>query len=138
MPLRLVKGTARTGSKRSTVPPLTNYLRFGAMILTSTVVMYLLTYTNTYVFAHARFSETRVYMALLMGAAMAIIMLAFMWSMHRSHRDEHLDHRRRCDPCPSRGRPRTHASAGSGPLVHAGDDPASLDRDPYERERRYQ
>jgi len=57
------------------------YLRFGAMITTSTVVMFLLTYTNTYVFDHVRWSEERVYMALLMGAAMAIIMLGFMWGM---------------------------------------------------------
>jgi len=57
------------------------YLRFGAMITTSTVVMFLLTYTNTYVFDHVRWSEERVYMALLMGAAMSIIMLSFMWGM---------------------------------------------------------
>jgi len=51
------------------------------MITTSTVVMFLLTYTNTYVFDHVRWSEERVYMALLMGAAMSIIMLSFMWGM---------------------------------------------------------
>jgi hypothetical protein len=57
------------------------YLRFGAMIATSTTVMFLLTYTNAYVVDHMMFSEERVYMALLMGSAMAIIMLAFMWGM---------------------------------------------------------
>jgi hypothetical protein len=57
------------------------YLRFGAMILTSTVVMFLLTYTNTYAFDHVHWSEMRAYMALLMGSAMAIIMLGFMWGM---------------------------------------------------------
>ncbi len=57
------------------------YLRFGAMIATSTVVMFLLTYTNVFAFAHVRFSEERVYMALLMGASMGIIMLGFMWGM---------------------------------------------------------
>jgi len=57
------------------------YLRFGAMIATSTVVMFLLTYTNVYAVDHARWSEERLYMALLMGAAMAIIMLGFMWGM---------------------------------------------------------
>lgn len=62
------------------------YVRFLAMIATSTVVMYLLTYTNVFAFAHVRFSEERVYMALLMGAAMAIIMLGYMWSMYRSRR----------------------------------------------------
>jgi hypothetical protein len=57
------------------------YLRFGAMIATSTVVMFGLTYTNVYIAAHIAFSEERVYMALLMGSAMAIIMLSFMWAM---------------------------------------------------------
>lgn len=57
------------------------YARFGAMIATSTTVMFLLTYTNAYAMDHVRFSEERVYMALLMGAAMAIIMLGFMWGM---------------------------------------------------------
>ncbi len=63
------------------------YLRFAAMIVTSTVVMFLLTYTNVITFAHVRFSEERVYMAILMGSAMAIIMLAFMWGqMYRDTR----------------------------------------------------
>ena len=56
-------------------------LRFGAMILTSTVVMFLLTYTNTYAWDHIRYSEERLYMALIMGSAMAVIMLGFMMSM---------------------------------------------------------
>jgi hypothetical protein len=56
------------------------------MIAISVVVMYVLTYANTYVFDHVRFSEMRVYMALLMGAAMAIVMLAFMWGMYRDLR----------------------------------------------------
>jgi hypothetical protein len=58
------------------------YVRFGAMIATSTVVMFVLTYTNVFAFDHVRWSEERVYMALLMGGAMAIVMLSFMWSMH--------------------------------------------------------
>ena len=58
------------------------YLRFGAMIATSTTVMFVLTYTNSAAFDHVRWSEERVYMALLMGGAMAIVMLGFMWSMH--------------------------------------------------------
>ena len=58
------------------------YLRFTAMIATSTVVMFLLTYTNSYAWGHVRWSEERVYMALLMGGAMAVVMLGFMWSMH--------------------------------------------------------
>lgn len=57
------------------------YLLFGAMILTSTTVMFLLTYTNAFSIEHVRWSEERFYMALLMGSAMAIIMLGFMWAM---------------------------------------------------------
>ncbi len=62
------------------------YGRFVAMIATSTVVMFGLTYLNTYSWAHVAFSETRVYMALLMGAAMAVVMLSFMLAMHENAR----------------------------------------------------
>lgn len=54
------------------------------MIATSTVVMFILMYLNTYLISHVFWSETRAYMALLMGATMAIIMLAFMLSMYSS------------------------------------------------------
>jgi hypothetical protein len=60
------------------------YLRFLAMIATSTVVMFCLTYTNVYAFDHVRWSEERLYMALLMGGAMGVVMLAFMWGMHKN------------------------------------------------------
>ena len=63
-----------------------SYRRFGAMIATSTVVMFALMYLNTYAWDHVRWSETRFYMALLMGATMAIIMLGFMLSMYRKPR----------------------------------------------------
>ncbi len=59
-----------------------SYWRFAAMIATSTVVMFALMYINTYAFEHIYFSETRTYMALLMGAVMAVIMLSFMLSMY--------------------------------------------------------
>lgn len=61
-----------------------SYGRFAAMIATSTVVMFGLMYINTYIWDHVQFSETRLYMALLMGAVMAIIMLGFMLGMYRS------------------------------------------------------
>ena len=57
------------------------YLTFAAMITTSTVTMFLLTYTNAFTWSHMTFSEERVYMAILMGSAMTIIMLGFMWGM---------------------------------------------------------
>ncbi len=60
------------------------YLRFGAMILTSTLVMFGLTYLNSYEFSHVRWSETRFYMVFYMGAAMALIMLGFMLSMYKN------------------------------------------------------
>ena len=61
-----------------------SYTRFLAMIATSTLVMFGLMYLNSWEFSHVRFSETRTYMALYMGAVMAVIMLAFMWGMYRN------------------------------------------------------
>ena len=58
------------------------YLRFGVMIATSTLIMFGLMYLNTYAIDHVFFSETRAYMALYMGAAMAVVMLAFMLGMY--------------------------------------------------------
>jgi hypothetical protein len=62
------------------------YARFGAMIATSTIVMFGLMYLNTYQFDHVYFSETRAYMALVMGATMAVVMLAFMLGMYKNRR----------------------------------------------------
>ena len=61
-----------------------NYGLFFAMIGTSTLVMLGLMYLNSYQFSHVRFSETRTYMAIYMGAAMAIIMLGFMLNMYKN------------------------------------------------------
>lgn len=58
------------------------YVRFAAMVAVSTTVMYGLMYLNTYEPAHVRFSQTRLWMALVMGAAMTAIMLGFMWRMY--------------------------------------------------------
>ncbi len=63
-----------------------SYIRFAAMIVTGTVVMYGLMYLNTYALDHIWFSQTRTWMALIMGAAMAIVMLAFMLKMYDSSR----------------------------------------------------
>jgi uncharacterized protein (DUF305 family) len=54
------------------------------MVATSTVVMFILMYFNTYALDHVWFSQTRMWMALVMGASMTLIMLAFMWSMYKS------------------------------------------------------
>lgn len=61
-----------------------SYARFFAMIVTSTIVMFILMYLNTYALEHIFYSETRAYMALLMGATMAIVMLAFMLGMYKN------------------------------------------------------
>jgi uncharacterized protein (DUF305 family) len=63
-----------------------SYTRFLLMIATSTLVMYALMYLNTYAIGHVFFSETRAYMALYMGATMAVIMLAFMLGMYADSR----------------------------------------------------
>jgi uncharacterized protein (DUF305 family) len=63
-----------------------SYLRFGAMIATSTMIMLGLMYLNTYQLDHIRWSETRAYMALIMGASMAIVMLSFMLDMYNDRR----------------------------------------------------
>jgi Na+/proline symporter len=62
------------------------YGRFAAMIATSTVVMFGLMYLNTYELSHVFYSQTRTWMAIYMGAVMAIIMLGFMWSMYSNRR----------------------------------------------------
>jgi len=43
-------------------------------------------YLNSYQLDHVFFSETRTYMALVMGASMAVIMLAFMIKMYANRR----------------------------------------------------
>lgn len=58
------------------------YIRFGLMILTSTVIMYFLMYLNIYEISHFEFSQTRIFMAIMMGAVMAVVMLLFMWNMY--------------------------------------------------------
>lgn len=63
---------------------LRGYARFGAMIAASMVVMFWIMYLNTYQASHVQWSETRFYMTFVMGAAMAVVMLSFMWRMHRN------------------------------------------------------
>jgi hypothetical protein len=62
------------------------YVRFILMILVSTLVMFVLMYLNTYALDHVFFSQTRAWMALYMGAAMAIVMLLFMLGMYQDRR----------------------------------------------------
>ena len=62
------------------------YVRFGAMIATSTVTMFALMYLNTYALEHVWFSQTRTWMALVMGATMSVVMLLFMLKMYENRR----------------------------------------------------
>lgn len=61
-----------------------HYARFGLMIAVSTIIMFGLMYLNVFQLDHTFYSETRVYMALIMGSAMAIVMLLFMWKMYKN------------------------------------------------------
>ena len=62
-----------------------SYVKFFAMIGTSIIVMFFLMYLHSYqILGHAWFSETRAYMALIMGAAMMVIMLSYMLHMYKS------------------------------------------------------
>ncbi len=63
-----------------------SYWRFAAMIATSMAAMFVLMYVHTFSLDHVRWSETRFYMAFVMGAAMAGIMLSFMLGMYRNRK----------------------------------------------------
>ncbi len=60
------------------------YGKFGIMIAVSTFIMYWLMYLNVFQFDHIFFSQTRLYMALIMGSVMAFVMLLFMWGMYKN------------------------------------------------------
>jgi hypothetical protein len=59
-----------------------SYTRFFAMIATSTIIMFGLMYLNTFEVDHVFFSQTRAWMALVMGATMGVVMLLFMLGMY--------------------------------------------------------
>jgi len=62
-----------------------NYFKFFAMIATSMLLMYALMYLNSFqILDHAWFSETRLFMALIMGGAMMIVMMAYMFGMYQN------------------------------------------------------
>ncbi len=60
------------------------YVKFGVMIGVSTFLMYWLMYLNVFQLDHVFFSQTRLYMALIMGSVMAFVMLLFMWGMYKN------------------------------------------------------
>lgn len=54
------------------------------MIGVSTFLMYWLMYLNVFQLDHVFFSQSRLYMALIMGSVMAFVMLLFMWGMYKN------------------------------------------------------
>jgi hypothetical protein len=79
-------GSGDHGDEPSTSGGLTDeqrtYLRFGAMILTSMVLMYFVMFTGSWELSHVRFSQSRVFMAVTMGGTMGLVMLAWMLNMY--------------------------------------------------------
>jgi len=62
-----------------------SYIRFALMITTSMAVMFSLMYLHSYqILDHAWFSETRLFMTLIMGGGMIVVMLLFMLGMYRN------------------------------------------------------
>lgn len=62
---------------------MSKYTNFIVMIATSTITMFGLMYLNSYEIDHVFYSETRTYMAIYMGATMAVVMLSFMLHMYK-------------------------------------------------------
>lgn len=60
-----------------------SYKTFFQMIITSSVLMYILMYLHTYELGHVFFSEMRLYMNLIMTTVMAVVMLWFMRHMYK-------------------------------------------------------
>jgi hypothetical protein len=60
------------------------YFRFLSMIAVSTLIMFGLMYLNTYALGHVEFSQTRAWMSVVMGAAMTLVMIGFMWGMYHN------------------------------------------------------
>lgn len=64
-----------------------SYQKFFAMIATSMVAMFFLMYTHSYqVLDHFWFSETRLFMTVIMGGSMILIMLLFMLNMYKKRK----------------------------------------------------
>lgn len=62
------------------------YANFLLMVGTSAVLMFCLTYANTYQPSHVWFSWTRVFMAMIMAGSMMLVMLFFMRHMYKDAR----------------------------------------------------
>lgn len=58
------------------------YRNFVAMIVAASVLMFGLMYLNTYQASHVWFSQTRLFMTLIMAGSMGLVMLFFMRHMY--------------------------------------------------------
>ena len=76
---------ARKTSSHQQMMMMMSWGKFAAMIAVATVIMFFLMYQLIYSLDHAMFSNNRLMSALVMGAMMAFLMVAFMWSMLRPH-----------------------------------------------------
>jgi peptidoglycan/LPS O-acetylase OafA/YrhL len=65
------------------VKPKHPYRTFLLMIAVAAIVMYALTYLNSWQASHVWFSQTRLFMTLTMAGAMALVMLGFMRHMYK-------------------------------------------------------
>jgi ABC-type multidrug transport system fused ATPase/permease subunit len=73
-----------TGHETSRPHDMKMYLRFAAMIVTGMVLMYALMLVGSWEWGHVRWSQSRMFMALTMGGAMGLLMLAWMLNMFRN------------------------------------------------------
>ncbi len=103
------------------------YTRFGAMIATSTLVMFGLMYLNTYQMDHVFFSETRAYMALVMGATMAVRHAVLHVKHVQGPTRQPRHHRWKRDRVRGGALARSEPGDRGRRLVYEGDDPAPLD-----------
>ena len=62
------------------------YVKFLLMILAASVLMFCLMYLNTYQLGHVWFSQTRLFMTVIMAGSMALVMLLFMRNMYNDKR----------------------------------------------------
>lgn len=67
-----------------------SYKKFGIMMIISFFVMYLAMFINMDQADHYHISLTRIYMALIMVAAMAVIMIGMMGSMYPNRRTNRI------------------------------------------------
>ena len=67
-----------------------SYKTFFSMIATSSVLMYVAMYLNNYAWDQIFFSETRMYMTMIMTAIMMVVMFWFMRHMYDSKKMNQL------------------------------------------------